>query len=101
MNDFTSYTGVLTQGLIVVIILGMFYNLWNSTRIYGGLIGKAIRLLGLGTVFITLSIIEHLLVTFTVVENTTTIAIAQEIMNLFGIAFLGLGFSKLVSATKS
>lgn len=94
------YYGIITQGLIAVIIIGMFYNLWSGTRLYGGLIGRAIRLLGLGTVLITLAIIEHLLVTFLVIENTAVIALAQEIMNLFGLVFLGLGFAQLVSATK-
>jgi len=92
---------MVIQVLIAVIIIGMFLNLKHSTEIYGGLIGKAVRLFGLGTLFITLSIIEHLLVTFLVIENSQTIAIAQEIMNLLGLAFLGLGFSQLVAATKS
>ena len=101
MYDFSSHTSVIIQALIAIIIVGMFYNLKISTQVYGGVIGRAIRLLGLGTLFITLSIIEHLLVVFLVIDNTSTIAIAQEIMNLLGLAFLGLGFSELVSATKS
>ncbi len=101
MYDFPSSSDMVIQVLIGVIIVGVFLNLKNSTKLYGGMIGKAIRLLGFGTLFITLSIIEHLLVTFMVIENTATIAIAQEIMNLIGLALLGSGFFQLVAATKS
>lgn len=101
MYDFSSHTDVVIQALIAMIIIGMFLNLRAGTKLYGGMIGKAIRLFGLGTLFITLSIIEHLLITFLVIENTPGIAIAQEVMNLIGLACLGLGFSQLVSATKS
>lgn len=101
MYDFSANSGIVIQVLIAIIIIGMFVNLKNSTKLYGGLIGKAIRLFGLGTLFITLSIIEHLLITFLIIDNSPTIAIAQEIMNLLGLAFLGLGFSQLVTVTKS
>jgi len=101
MYDISANSDVVIQVLIAVIIIGMFLNLRSSTKLYGGIIGKAVRLFGLGTLFITLSIIEHLLVTFLVIDNTLGIAIAQEIMDLVGLALLGLGFSQLVSATKS
>lgn len=101
MYDFYSQTNFIIQCLVAVIIAGTFYNLWTSTKVYGGLIGKAVRLFGFGTLFVTLSIIETLLVTFMVIDNTPRLAIAQQIMNLLGIACLGMGFSTLVSATKS
>lgn len=101
MYDFTSQANLIIQGLIAVVIVGMLYSIWSSTKMYGGLIGKAVRLFGLGTTFVTLAIIEHLLITFTIIQNNPQIAIAQEIMNLIGLACLGIGFSTLISATKS
>lgn len=101
MYDFYSQTNLIIQALVALIVVGTFYNLWTSTQVYGGVIGKAVRLFGLGTLFITLSIIETLLITFTVIDSNPTLAIAQQIMNLIGIGALGMGFSTLVSATKS
>lgn len=99
MNYF-SQANLIIQGCVAVIIVGMFYNIWSSTKVYGGIIGKAIRLFGLGMLFITISIIENLLVTFLIIQNSPELALIQEIMNLAGLVFLGLGFWKLSSANK-
>jgi hypothetical protein len=101
MYDLISQSNTIIQGLIAIIIIGMFYSLWHSTHLYGGIIGKAVRYLGLGTMFITVAILEHLLITFSIIQNDPQIAIAQEIFNLLGLVFLGLGFSTLVQATKA
>jgi hypothetical protein len=101
MVDFYSQTNLIIQGLVAVIILGTYYNLISSTKMYGGIIGKAVRQFGVGTLFVTLSIIETLLVTFGVIENSANLAIAQQIMNLIGLVALGLGFSTLVAGSKA
>lgn len=101
MYDYISQANLIIQGCVAVIIVGMFYDIWSSTKVYGGIVGKAIRLFGLGMLFITISIIENLLVTFLIVQNSPELALAQEIMNLAGLVFLGLGFSKLASANKA
>jgi len=100
MHDFYSQSNLIIQSLVLVVILGTFYNLKTSTEVYGGIIGKAVRQFGVGTLFITLSIIETLLVTFGIIDNSANLVIAQQIMNLIGLVCLGLGFSTLVSATK-
>lgn len=101
MYEVSSQAGFIIQGLMAVIIVGVFYNLWVSTRMYGGIIGQAIRLLGVGMLFVTISAIERVLVNFTVIQPSINLAIAQDIFNLIGLVFLGLGFSKLASATKA
>ncbi len=100
MYQFSSEANLIIQGLIAVIILGVFYNLWVSTKVYGGIIGRAIRLLGVGMIFVAIAVIERVLINFSILETSSNISIAQDIMNLIGLIFLGLGFSKLASGTK-
>ncbi|MBX4187073.1 MAG: hypothetical protein KW802_02320 [Candidatus Doudnabacteria bacterium] len=71
-----------------------------STKAYGGIVGTAIRLIGIGIVFFAISAIEHALVSFAIIMPTLQSAMLQDIMSLVGLVFLGLGFSKLASGTK-
>lgn len=100
MFSFNSEINFFIQGLIVAIVIGVFYNLWASTKIYGGLIGKAIRLLGLGMLFIAIAVLERILMNFRIIEGTVNLALGQDILTLIGLFFLGLGFSKLGSVNK-
>jgi hypothetical protein len=88
------------QGLVAVIIIGGFYSLYASTKAYGGLIGQAIRFLGVGMMFIVVAVIEKILINFAIIDVTITVSIVQDLFNLLGILFLGIGFSKLASASK-
>ena len=101
MFDFTSNVNLFVQAFIAIIILGSFYNLWMSTKIYGGSIGKAIRFLGVGMMFVSISMIERILINFGIIHSDIDLALAQDILSLFGLMFLGLGFSKLASVAKS
>lgn len=100
MYEFSSQANFIIQGLIAAIIVGVFYNLWSTAKIYGGLIGWAIRFLGLGMLFITVAVIERVLINFQILTITPNLALLQDILNLIGLLFLGVGFSKLGSATK-
>jgi hypothetical protein len=88
------------QGLVLVIIIGGFYSLYASTKAYGGLIGKAIRLLGVGMLFIVIAILEKVLINFSVLNSSTTLSLLQDGFNLIGVFFLALGFSRLSAAAK-
>jgi hypothetical protein len=90
----------LVQGLVTVIVIGGFYSLYASTKVYGGLIGQAIRLLGVGMMFVVIAIIEKILINFAIIPLTPTLSLVQDGFNLLGILFLGLGFSKLAAAAK-
>ena len=92
---------LIIQALIAIIIIGVFYNLFAITKVYGGLIGKAIRLLGIGLLFITIGVIERSSINFAIIEPSTNLALLQDIFNLVGLIFLGLGFSKLASVNKT
>lgn len=96
----TNPISFLVQGLVVVIIIGGFYSLYASTRTYGGLIGQAIRLLGIGMLFVVVAVIEKLLLNFAILQPGTFLSLIQDGFNLFGIFFLGWGFSRLASAAK-
>ncbi len=91
---------LIIQGLIAAILIGVFYNVWASTKAYGGLIGKAIRFLGIGMLFITIAVIEKILINFSVLVATPNLSLAQDILTLIGLFFLAAGFSKLASIAK-
>lgn len=100
MYEFSSQANLIIQFFIAIILIGAFYNLWISTRVYGGIIGAAVRLLGLGMLFITISVIEHVLINFKIIETSVNLSLAQDILTIIGLALLSFGFSKLASATK-
>lgn len=91
---------LVIQGLIAAILIGVFYNVWASTKAYGGLIGKAIRFLGIGMLFITIAVIEKILINFSVVDATPNLNLVQDVLTLIGLFFLASGFSKLASIAK-
>ena len=101
MYEFLSQGNLIIQGCIAAIIIGIFYSLWSSTKAYGGVIGQAVRFLGIGMLFITIAVIERILVNLDVVIVTPNLGLAQDILNLIGLVFLGFGFSRLGSVSKA
>jgi hypothetical protein len=89
------------QGLIAAILIGLFYNVWASTKAYGGLIGKAIRFFGLGMLFITVAVLERILMNFDVIQTSANLSLVQDAFTLIGLLFLASGFSKLASIAKT
>ena len=100
MSEFVSQANWFIQICIGVIVVGAFYNLWSSSKIYGGIIGIAIRLFGIGMLFFTVAVFERLLVSFSIIQISVNLALVQELFDLVGLIFLGLGFLKLASARK-
>jgi hypothetical protein len=101
MYDFSSQANLIIQGCLAVILIGVFYNLWSSTKMYGGLIGTAVRFLGLGMLFVTIGVIERIIINFNVVAGSANVALIQDVLTLIGLILLGIGFSKLAAATKA
>ena len=91
---------LIIQGCVVAIIIGIFYNLWISTKVYGGIIGSALRFLGVGLLFFTIAVLEKSLANFSVLPMTGSLSMLQDVLNLFGLGFSALGFSKLASVAK-
>lgn len=92
---------LIIQGTIAAILIGMFYNVWVSTKAYGGLIGTAVRFLGLGLLFITISVIEKIFLNFAIITPSIELSFAQDTLTLLGLFFLAVGFSRLASASKA
>ncbi|MBI4049276.1 MAG: hypothetical protein HY395_00450 [Candidatus Doudnabacteria bacterium] len=92
---------ILIQGIIIAILIGMFYNIWVSSRAYGGIIGSAVKWLGLGMLFITISVIEKALLNYGIITANLELNLAQDILTLIGLFFLAIGFSTLARAAKT
>ena len=97
MYEFNSTANILIQSLIAIIIIGVFYNLMMSTKLYGGIIGKAVRLIGVATM---LASIENVLLKFKIVEHSLTASVFQDLLILVSLVLLGIAFSKLGSVNK-
>lgn len=92
---------LVVQGLLGAVIIGMVYSVWATTKAYGGLIGKAVRLLGFGIVFIIIEVIEKMLINFGVLKMNSYLALTQDILIIIALFFLTLGFSRLAIAAKN
>ncbi|MBX4191612.1 MAG: hypothetical protein KW804_02320 [Candidatus Doudnabacteria bacterium] len=101
MYEFASSANLVIQGCMLAVLIGVFYNLMISTKAYGGIVGKSIRLIGIGILFFSLSAIERALVNFSIIQATIQSGVIQDAMSLLGLVFLGLGFSKLATGTKT
>ena len=98
MSDIASQANLFIQICLGVIVVGAFYSLWSSSKVYGGIIGTAIRLFGIGMVFFTVAVFERLLVSFSIVQTGVNVILIQSVFDLMGLIFLGWGFWKLASA---
>jgi hypothetical protein len=91
----------IIQALIVVILIGMLYSLWKTTRAYGGLIGRAIQLIGVGIILISIVVMEKMLVNFSVITNSENFLLGVDVLTLVSLFFLSLGFKRLASIAKA
>ena len=92
----------MVQLLVVVIIIGGTYHLWQTAKTFGGLIGDGLKWIGLGIVFFSLEALDRVLGNFSFVA---TISFAQpelihNLILLAGLAFSAYGFSRLTKVTK-
>src|SRR3989344_2283394 len=78
----------------------VFYNLMMSTKLYGGIIGKAVRLIGVATMLVAVASIENVLLKFKIVEHSLTASVFQDLLILVSLVLLGIAFSKLGSVNK-
>jgi len=95
----SEFTNII-QALILVILIGMMYSLWMTTRAYGGLIGNAIRYIGIGMIMVAVVVLEKMLINFNVVTNSPNLQLAQDLMTLLSLIFLSMGFKRLANIAK-
>jgi hypothetical protein len=101
MLSFNSELNNILQGMILAILIGMFYTLWATTRAYGGVIGSAVRMLGFGTILVAIMALEKMLINFEVVENSANMGLIQDVLTTLALFFLFMGFRKLASVVKT
>ena len=101
--NITSLTSAL---LLIAVVLGVLVNLWKITRKYGGVIGKGLRLIGTGIVFLSIEALDR------AVESLATEGIiggiiaepftrvAHDLILVLALFFVTLGFVKFYSATQ-
>ncbi len=92
----------LIQGFIVVIVIGVVYSLWRTTKAYGGLMGAALKWIGLGMVFFSLEALDRSLgnLSFVSLVSAFDPDLLHNGLLLFGLLFCGIGFSKLMKIAK-
>jgi hypothetical protein len=93
--------------LLLVTVIGVVYNLWKTTKAYGGLIGQGLRRFGFGIVFLVAEALDRIAVSFGSRDLFSSfipkyyLSNAHDTLLLLGLLFLAWGFSKLSSAVKN
>jgi len=97
----------ILQALVVVVVIGVVYSLWQTTKAYGGLIGGALKWIGLGIVFFTIEAFDRVfgaLGNFSLVSSINTFDVSGDMIHnsllLLGLLFCGIGFSRLTRIAK-
>ena len=91
-------TGQITvQILFVIIVLGVFYNLWRTTKAFGGLIGTALKWIGVGMLFFAIEALDRVLGDVSVLSSFSpdNAELVHNAVLLLGLAFSMFGFSRL------
>lgn len=93
---------LLIRALVIIIVLGVVYSLWRTTKAYGGLIGSGLKWIGLGIVFFSLESLDRVLgnLSFLNSLNPDSPEVVRNVVSIFGLLFSGLGFSQLLKITK-
>lgn len=93
--------------LLIATVIGVLFNLWKTTRAYGGIIGQGLRRFGFGIIFLSVEAMDRIAQNFgsrDLLENFVPryyIENVHDVLLLLALFFLALGFSKLSSAVKS
>lgn len=93
---------IFIQGFVVIIIIGVTYNLWQTTKAFGGLVGKGLKWIGFGMVFFALEALDRALGNLSFVSSYAgeSAALVHHTLLLFGLLLAGIGFSKLKQVAK-
>ena len=96
---------LVLQGLVLVIIIGVVYSLWQTTNAYGGVIGSALKWIGVGILFFSIEAFDRIFgalgdVSFVDAIGLKDPALLHNALLLLGLVFSGIGFSKLTRAAK-
>lgn len=92
----------LVQIFVVIIVIGIVYSLWKATKTYGGLIGAALKWIGLGMVFFSLEALDRVLANLSFIDSLhfSDPGVIHNLLLLAGLLCAGIGFSKLTRIAK-
>lgn len=96
---------LILQGFIAVVIIGVAYTLWQTTRAYGGLIGAALKWIGLGIVFFAIESFDRFFGAFGNLSILDALdffdpIIIHNSLLVLGLLCSGIGFSRLTRIAK-
>lgn len=96
---------LVLQGMVAVIIIGVVYSLWETTKSYGGAIGTALKWVGLGILFFIIEAFDRIfgtLADLSFIDSLTVVdpELVHHGLLLLGLLGAGIGFSKLTRAAK-
>lgn len=96
----------IIAALLGAVVVGVVYNLWKTTRAYGGIIGQGLRLLGIGIIFFVLEALDRVIAAFTSIGVVIILSpagydgVTHDLLLMFGLVFAALGFMKFLRALK-
>jgi hypothetical protein len=93
---------LLVQIFMATIVVGGIYSLWQATRAYGGLIGGALKWIGIGMVFFFVEAVDRGLGHLSVIASVgdANAEIVHSTVLILGLLFAGIGFSRLTRISK-
>lgn len=93
---------LIVQIFVVVIVIGIAHSLWRTTRVYGGLIGGALKWIGLGIVLFALEALDRVLGNLSFVASLAgqNAPLVHDAILLVGLTFSAIGFSRLTKIAK-
>lgn len=93
---------IIIQGFVAVIIIGITYSLWSTSKVYGGLIGASLRWIGLGILFFSLETLDRVLGDLSFVNSLSAdnAELLHYLLLFLGLSCSGIGFSRLTKIAK-
>lgn len=94
------------QLLSLVVVGGIIYNLWVTISGFGGLIGAALRYVGIGVFLLALNTLDEVIEGLTEVGSETLLGngvvhdVVHDGLVLVGFVLLAVGLSKLSKVVK-
>lgn len=93
--------------LLIVVVGGVLYNLWLTTKAYGGIVGQGLRRVGVGIVIFSIEALDRVAVNMGADGIVGSLvswrfqSITHDTLFLLGLFFIILGFKRLISVSKT
>lgn len=93
---------LLNKAFFIIVLIGVMYSLWRTTKAYGGLIGVGLKWIGLGIIFFSLEALDRVLGNFGFLSSFRNFNpdVVHNVFLILGLLFSGIGFSQLMKFSK-